>query len=48
MAKPIEMPFVLWTQGWGGKDACIRWVAHWRNLANTIESSICVGDAACC
>ena len=31
--------------GWP-KEACIRWGAHWRNLANTIESSICCGDAA--
>jgi len=23
-----------------------RWGAHWRNLANTIEPSVCVGDAA--
>jgi len=22
--------------------------AHWRNLANTIEPSICGGDEACC
>jgi len=26
----------------------IRWAAHWHNLANTIEPSMCGGDAACC
>jgi len=32
------------------KEECIRWAAHWRNLANrpTIELSVCGGDAACC
>jgi len=25
---------------------CIRWCAHWRNLANTIEPSMGGGDAA--
>ena len=40
MAEPIEMPFGLWAQiGWG---------AHLRNLTNTIEPSMCGGDAACC
>jgi len=27
-------------------EACIRWGAHWRHLANTIKSSMCVCDAA--
>jgi len=25
----------------GSKEACIRWGARWRNLANTIEPSVC-------
>jgi len=28
------------------KKACITWGAHWRHLANTIESSVCDGGAA--
>jgi len=28
------------------KEPCVRWGAHWRNLANTIEPSMCGGDAA--
>jgi len=28
----------------GSKEACIRWSAHWRNLANTIEQSMRGGD----
>jgi len=30
----------------GSKEACIRWGAHWRHLANTFELSMCGGDAA--
>jgi len=30
------------------KEACIRWGAHWRNMVNTIEPSVCGGDAAFC
>jgi len=30
----------------GPKEAFIRWGALWRYLANTIEPSICAGDAA--
>jgi len=30
------------------KAACIRWRAHWRNLVNTTEPSMCGSDAACC
>jgi len=29
-----------------GMWSIIRWGAHWRNLANTIEPSMCGGDAA--
>ena len=32
----------------GSKKACIRWGAHWRHLANTIEPSMCGGDAVYC
>jgi len=46
-AEPIEMPFGLWTR-MGQKEARIRWGAHWRHLANTIESSTCGGDAVFC
>jgi len=34
-AEPIETSFGMWT-----------WDTHWRNLANTIESSMCGGNAA--
>jgi len=33
------------------KKACIKWGSHWLNLANTIEPTMCSGDAAlttCC
>jgi len=30
------------------KEACIRWGVHWRQLLNTIEPSVCSGNAACC
>ena len=44
-AEPIEMPFGMWTAGCL-KEARIRWGAHWRHLATTIEPSVCGGDAA--
>jgi len=28
------------------KEACVRWDAHWRNLANMTEPCMCGGDAA--
>jgi len=28
------------------KEACVTWGAHWRNLTNTIEPSLCGSDAA--
>jgi len=40
-AEPIKIPFELWP-----KKVCTRWGAHWRNLANTSEPSMCGGDAA--
>jgi len=45
MAELIEMPFGLWTSS-GPEEACVRWWAHWRHLANTIGLSVCGGDAA--
>jgi len=39
----------VWDLDSGGpKKACIRWGAHWRHLANTIEPSLRGGNAACC
>jgi len=34
-AKPIEMPFGLWTRV-GSKKNALDWRAHWRHQANTI------------
>jgi len=28
------------------KEACTRWGAHWRSMADTIVPSMCGGDAA--
>jgi len=36
-----------WDSG-GPKEACLRWGAHWRHLANTTKLTVCGGDAACC
>jgi len=41
MAEPIEIPFRLCTW-WAEGSLC------WRHLANTIEPTVCVGDAALC
>jgi len=30
----------------GPKEACVKWGAHWRHMANTTEPSVCDGDAA--
>jgi len=46
MAEPIEIPFgcgLLWADG----SMCYMG-AHWSHLANTIELSVCGGDAALC
>ena len=43
-AGPIEMPFGMLTRV--GPRNCVRWGAHWHHLANTIEPSMCGGDAA--
>jgi len=39
----------LWdvNSGWP-KETCIGWGAHWRHLANIIESSMRDGDASLC
>ena len=41
-AKPIHMPFGLWTQI-GQRKHVLHCVEHWRNLVNTIEPSVCGG-----
>jgi len=33
---------------WMPTGGYTRWGAHWRNLVNKIESSMCGGDAALC
>jgi len=49
MAEPIEMPFELWTRVGRMKHVLMCYVgAYWRHLANTIESSVCSGDAVLC
>ena len=48
-AEPIEMPFGIWTRVGPVKHAlCGVHSAHWRNLTNTIEQSMCGGSSACC
>jgi len=42
MAEPVDLPFGLWT--WVGPH----WTAHWCHLANTIEPSVCGGNAVLC
>jgi len=46
-AEPIEMPFGIWTLV-GPRKHVLGGDAHWRHLKNTIEPSMCGGDAACC
>jgi len=54
MAELIDLPVGLWTRVGRRKHKFnrIRQVAsmcpHWRNLANTIESPACGGDASLC
>jgi len=45
MAEPIEMPFGAWTRV-DPRNHVLDGGARWRNLANTIEPSVCGGDAA--
>jgi len=47
MAKPIEMPFGLWTRV-GRRKHALHGRAYWRNLANTTKPSVCSSDAAFC
>ena len=44
IAKPFEMSFGLWTLI-GPRKHVLHEGAHWRHLANTIESFKCGGDA---
>jgi len=56
MTQPIDLPFGLWTRVGRRKHKfnrihqvaplCPPTRAHWRNLANTIEPSVCGGHAA--
>ena len=44
-AEPIEMPFGLWTH-LGLRNHVLDGDAHWRHLADTIETSVCGSNAA--
>ena len=44
-AEPIEMPFAM-LSGVDPRKHVLDDGAHWRNLANTVELSMCGGDAA--
>ena len=44
-AEPIEMPFGTWIQV-GPRKHVLDGSAHWRNLANTSEPSMCSDDTA--
>jgi len=44
-AEPLEMLFGIWTRV-GPWKRVLDGGADWRNLVNTIEPSVCVGDAA--
>ena len=44
-ARPIEIPLGLWTRV-GPRKHALDGDAHWCNLANTTEPSMCGGDAA--
>ena len=49
VAEPIDFPFRLWIRIGRRKHKSIVFVARWRQcalMANTIESSVCNGDAA--
>jgi len=47
MAELIKVPFGIWTR-MGPRKHILDGAAHWRHLANTIEPSMCSGDADCC
>jgi len=42
--EPSEMPFGLWGRV-GPRNHVLHGSAQWRNMANTTEPSMCVGDA---
>jgi len=44
-AEPIDMPFAVWTHV-GPRKYVLDGGAHWYNLTNTTEPSMCGGDAA--
>ena len=44
-AEPIEMPFGIWTRV-NPRKHVLDGSAIWCDLANTIEASMCGGDAA--
>jgi len=56
--EPIDLPFWLWTRLGQRKHKfnrirqeapiCRHWRAHCRHLANTIEPSVCGGNAVLC
>jgi len=57
-AELIDLPFGLWVRVVRRRQKFSRFrqlapivyygTAHWRHLANTIEPSVCCGDAALC
>jgi len=58
MAEPIDLPFGFWTRLVRRQHKfnhirqvapmCPHGRAQWRHLANTIEPSVCGGDAVLC
>jgi len=46
-SEAIEMLFAMWTQV-GARKRVLDGAAHWRNLVNTTELSMCGGDVALC
>ena len=48
LAEPIEMSFGMWTRVDNGSIIMLDGTAHCRYLANTIEPSMCGGDAVLC
>jgi len=46
-AEPIDTPFGTWSQV-GPGNRVLGGGADWRHLANTIEQSVCGGNATCC
>jgi len=57
-AEPVDLPFALWTRVGRRKHqftrirqvapVCPHARAHLRHLANTVEPSVCSGDAFLC